>query len=84
MVRAVIVVHGADRNPDAYFERMVEAVRLSGLTPNTLVIAPHFQTEDDDPGADEPTWTESGWKKGHKSDLSGGRRGEDLLLRGGR
>ncbi|MFH1763130.1 MAG: hypothetical protein ABIF09_02960 [Gemmatimonadota bacterium] len=76
VVRAVIVVHGADRNPDAYFERMVEAVRLSGLTPNTLVIAPRFQTEDDNPGANEPTWTESGWKKGHKSisAVGGGER----------
>jgi len=67
VVRAIVVVHGAGRNPDAYFERMVEAVRLSGLTENTMVISPHFQTVSDGPGASEPTWTEGGWKRGHKS-----------------
>ncbi len=67
VVRAVIVIHGADRNPDAYFERMVEAVRLSNLTRTTLVIAPHFQISADGPGANEPFWTEGGWKRGDES-----------------
>jgi len=67
VVRAVIVVHGTDRNPDAYFTRMVEAMALAGLTSTTLVISPHFQTNDDGPGTNEPTWTSGGWKRGHLS-----------------
>lgn len=67
VVRAVVVVHGADRNPGPYFDRMVEAVRLAGLTESTLVISPHFQTEADGPGQSEPAWTSGGWKRGHKS-----------------
>jgi len=72
VIQVVIVVHGADRNPDAYFERMVEAVRLSGLTENTLVVAPHFQTLDDGAKVNEPTWSSSGWKRGHKSNPAAG------------
>ncbi len=67
VVQAVIVVHGADRNPDDYFRRMVEAVRLSGLTDGTLVISPHFQTSGDGPQLNEPAWTSGGWKRGDQS-----------------
>ncbi len=67
VVRAVIVVHGANRNPDYYFETMVDAVELAGLTDRTLVIAPHFQTTGDGPAMNEPAWTESGWKRGNLS-----------------
>ena len=67
VVRAVIVVHGANRNPDHYFEVMVDAVHLSGLTASTLVIAPHFQTAGDGPAMNEPAWTDSGWKRGDES-----------------
>jgi len=72
VVRAVIVVHGANRNPDYYFETMVDAVELAGLTDKTLVIAPHFQTAGDGPAMNEPAWTDSGWKRG---DLSKPRAG---------
>jgi hypothetical protein len=77
VVRAVIVVHGADRNPDAYFDRMVKAVALADLVETTLVISPHFQTADDDPGAGEPVWTSGGWKRGHLS-VSGVGNGERI------
>ncbi|MGD2120752.1 MAG: hypothetical protein PVJ76_03365 [Gemmatimonadota bacterium] len=69
VTRAIIVVHGANRNPDDYFETMVEAVQLHGqdLMENTLVVAPHFQTLDDGPAWNEPAWTSEGWKRGDKS-----------------
>jgi pimeloyl-ACP methyl ester carboxylesterase len=67
VVRAVVVVHGADRNPGPYFDRMVKAVALAGLIDSTLVISPHFQTESDGPGQSQPAWTSGGWKRGHKS-----------------
>jgi hypothetical protein len=77
VVRAVIVVHGADRNPDAYFDRMVKAVSLAGLLQTTLVVSPHFQTVDDGPGVGEPAWTPGGWKRGHLS-VSGVGNGERI------
>jgi hypothetical protein len=40
VVRAVIVVHGARRNPRDYFRTMIEAVSPAGQTANTLVVAP--------------------------------------------
>lgn len=69
--RAIIVVHGTDRNGDDYFERVVEATRLEGRTAETLVVAPTFQTVDDAPADDEPFWTSGGWKRGHRSSSAG-------------
>jgi len=67
LTRAVIVVHGAARDPDAYFETMVLATKQAGALRETLVVAPHFQIESDAPASGEPIWTEAGWKKGHLS-----------------
>jgi pimeloyl-ACP methyl ester carboxylesterase len=61
------VVHGAGRNPDDYFRRMLAAVSGSGPDAAIMVIAPHFQTEADDPGPSELTWSSGGWKRGHLS-----------------
>jgi hypothetical protein len=63
------VVHGANRNPDYYFEMMVDVVQFEArdLMETTLVIAPHFQTRDDGPAWSEPAWTSGGWKRGDKS-----------------
>ncbi len=65
--QAVIVVHGANRNPDDYFETMIVAARQAGALDRVLVIAPHFQTASDDPGEDEPYWSSNGWKRGNQS-----------------
>ena len=77
VTRAVIVVHGASRNPDAYFEMMVGVVQAARRTDSTLVIAPHFQTSDDGPTWEEPAWTSGGWKRGDKS-ISGHGGGERI------
>jgi hypothetical protein len=65
--RAVIVVHGADRNPDDYFATMIGATERAGAMERTLVIAPHFQTSADGADPDEPIWTSGGWKRGDQS-----------------
>lgn len=65
--RVVIVVHGANRNPDDYFETMVLATSQAAALDETLVIAPHFQTSADRPGPNQPTWTSGGWKRGDPS-----------------
>jgi pimeloyl-ACP methyl ester carboxylesterase len=67
VVRAIIVVHGAGRTADSSFRTMVEAVFLAGKKEGTLVISPHFQTEEDGPDPAELTWTSGGWKRGHLS-----------------
>jgi len=65
--RVVIVVHGAGRNPDSYFETMVDAAAWAGSWQGTMIIAPHFQTNSDSPETNEATWTSSGWKRGDES-----------------
>ncbi|MEM7417963.1 MAG: alpha/beta fold hydrolase [Gemmatimonadota bacterium] len=68
---AFVVVHGTNRNGDDYFERAVRAVELEGLEREVVVVAPTFQTSDDDPAADEPFWSSGGWKRGHLSSTDG-------------
>lgn len=65
--RAVIVVHGANRNPDDYFATMIGATQRAGALARTLVVAPHFQTSADGADPDEPVWTSGGWKRGDQS-----------------
>ena len=77
--RAVIVQHGSGRTAYSYFDRMVQASEYAGSDRNTLILAPHFQTDDDitdcgDDGEcrdsvpnDRGYWTSSGWKQGDDS-----------------
>jgi hypothetical protein len=41
MTRALIMVHGANRNADHYFETATSAGFLAGALGNTVIIAPH-------------------------------------------
>ena len=65
--RAIIVVHGSDRNPGAYFATMIGATERAGAMARTLVISPYFQTASDGADPDEPVWTSGGWKRGDQS-----------------
>lgn len=67
VTRAVIVVHGTNRNADDYFETMVAATRAAGRLESTVVVAPNFVTEGDFPAAGQAYWTSSGWKRGNLS-----------------
>lgn len=67
VTRAIVVIHGSGRNPDDYFRRMLDAVSGATRDAGILVIAPHFQTGDDDPDPSELTWSSGGWKRGHLS-----------------
>lgn len=67
VVQAIIVVHGAGRNADGLFRTMVETAFAAGREGRTLIISPHFQTEEDGPDPAELTWTSGGWKRGHLS-----------------
>lgn len=64
--RAVLVIHGNGRNGPGYFRSMLDAAKKAGKSPETIIIAPHFLTEDDvnthNPGSDVPFWTTDSWK----------------------
>ena len=72
VTRAIIVIHGTDRNPDDYFGHVVAAARQEQALDATLIMAPHFQTDEDDPAGDEVFWTSGGWKQGDRSVNGGG------------
>jgi pimeloyl-ACP methyl ester carboxylesterase len=67
ITRALIMVHGAARNADHYFETATAAAFLAGALGNTIVIAPHFIDRRDSAAANEIVWPE-----GHDSWRSGG------------
>ncbi len=69
LTRALIMVHGAGRNADHYFETANAAGFLAGALDNTLIIAPHFIAGQDKPAANEVMWPEGGtsWRAGGMS-----------------
>lgn len=69
ITRALIMVHGAGRNADHYFETSMGAAFLAGAVENTIVIAPHFIAGNDKPQPNEIMWPERGenWRSGGTS-----------------
>src|SRR6476661_10095504 len=53
IVRALVMVHGAGRNADHYFETSTAAGFLAGALENTIIIAPHFIAGNDKPAPNE-------------------------------
>ena len=64
--RALIMVHGTNRNADHYFETATAAAFLAGALEDTIVIAPHMIDQTDKPQANEVVW-ESSWRTGGPS-----------------
>ncbi len=69
ITRALIMVHGAGRNADHYFETSTAAAFLAGALENTIVVAPHFTAAQDKPAANEVMWPEgqNSWRSGGAS-----------------
>src|SRR4051812_36728432 len=69
VTRALIMVHGAGRNADHYFETSTAAGFLAGALDTTIIIAPHFIAGNDKPAPDEIMWPERGdnWRSGGPS-----------------
>src|ERR1043166_3085543 len=69
ITRALIMVHGAGRNADHYFETATAAGFLAGALENTIIIAPHFTAGQDKAAANEVIWPEGGnsWRSGGMS-----------------
>jgi pimeloyl-ACP methyl ester carboxylesterase len=67
VTRAVVVVHGINRNAQDYFRSIARAAADVGGTENTIIVAPHFQIEKDEREDHDVYWTDSGrnsWKDG--------------------
>ncbi len=70
--KAVIVIHGTNRNADDYFNNIqVAADKASDLSAHTLIVAPQFLTEADieyhNLDDEHLYWTNGGWKAGSNS-----------------
>lgn len=67
--RAVIVIHGDQRNAHDYFTFTRDAARIARS--EALIIAPRFVTPDDDRAPGDVTWGDGDWKtgeRGHEDD----------------
>ena len=73
ITRALIVIHGAGRNADHYFQTAVASAFLAGALNDTLVISPRFASNDgscrDKLDTEEISWSCNGdsWRSGGKS-----------------
>jgi pimeloyl-ACP methyl ester carboxylesterase len=69
ITRALIMVHGAGRNADHYFETATAAAFLARALDNTIVIAPRFAAGRDSVVANEVLWPPRGdsWRSGGMS-----------------
>src|SRR5689334_4061977 len=69
ITRALVMVHGAGRNWDHYFETSTAAAFLANALDNTIVIAPRFASANDTTAANEIKWPERGdtWRSGGMS-----------------
>lgn len=69
VTRALIMVHGTNRNADHYFATATSAAFLAGALDNTVVIAPHLIASPDKPETNEIVWPNRGdtWRSGGMS-----------------
>ncbi len=66
VTRALVMVHGAARNPDHYFETSTAAGFLAGALADTVIVAPRFAAGNDPLAANEVRWPEGAqnWRSG--------------------
>jgi len=66
IVRALVMVHGAGRNADHYFETSTAAGFLAGALDNTIILAPRFAAGNDKVAENEVLWPErdGNWRSG--------------------
>ncbi len=70
VTRALIMVHGGERNADHYFETAIAAGLLADALTNTLIVAPRYPADDDKRAPDEVQWSPGGqhaWRAGGAS-----------------
>src|SRR5262245_47633472 len=66
VTRALVMVHGAGRNADHYFETSTAAGFLAGALDNTIILAPRFAAGNDKVAENEVLWPEreGNWRSG--------------------
>jgi pimeloyl-ACP methyl ester carboxylesterase len=69
ITRALVMIHGAGRNADHYFETSTGAAFFAGALENTIVLAPRYAAARDTVAANELLWPEGGnsWRGGGMS-----------------
>ena len=67
--RALVMVHGTNRNADRYFRTAMAAAFLAGRVSDTIVVAPRIIIASDKPEPDEVAWPSGGdsWRSGGMS-----------------
>ncbi|HLH18347.1 MAG TPA: alpha/beta fold hydrolase [Bryobacteraceae bacterium] len=70
--RALVMVHGANRDADNYFRTAIAAAFLAGALDDTIVIAPRFASNEGRGCADKLDANEVNWPCGGDSWRSGG------------
>lgn len=68
VVRAVIVIHGTNRDADLYYRYLWETAEKEDAQRRTLIVAPWFRIAADGPAEGEVAWQDnSDWKDGDQS-----------------
>jgi pimeloyl-ACP methyl ester carboxylesterase len=69
ITRALIMVHGAGRNADHYFETATAAGFLAGALENTIILSPRLIASPDKPAPNEVVWPNGNvsWRAGGMS-----------------
>src|SRR5579883_514652 len=70
--RALVMVHGANRDADNYFRTAIAAAFLAGALDDTIVVAPRFASNEGRGCADKLDTNEVNWPCGGDSWRSGG------------
>ena len=63
---AIIVVHGANRDADNYFNFLMSTLQANSLEQKVILIAPFFKNQQEASGNDF-YWTNTGWRSGNNS-----------------
>ena len=63
ITRAVVVVHGSNRNNDHYFKAAADSAVAAGVASEVLVVAPGFRMQEDKPQPNELYWDQEDWWK---------------------
>jgi len=69
ITNAVIVVHGQNRDADAYFQNLTNILQQTGLSESTVLLAPEFAEQGT---GDALFWTDRRWRVGENSDDGAG------------
>jgi len=64
--QAIILVHGANRNNDEYFQWMINSLNEVGAMQKTLLVSPKFK-DDSEAAQNELYWNSNNWREGTDS-----------------